>query len=135
MHYRLVKKDDIPLVKTIFHEIVIDYLVKGSIAIKPGKMAIDIRPTSWIDKGKAALWLLARENFREQCRSVLPMYIGDDLTDEDAFVALREIGITMCVGEKKDSAAQYYFKDTLQVRRFLELVLKALNKGSAWEIL
>lgn len=129
LHYRLVKKDEVPLVKTIFHEIIIDYLVKGIIAIKPGKMAIDIRPSSWIDKGKAVLWLLAREDFRRGSHSLLPIYIGDDLTDEDAFLVLKDIGLTMCVGKNKGSHAQYYFQDTGEVVQFLRMVLEVLDKG------
>ncbi|MBI5300470.1 MAG: hypothetical protein HY877_09320 [Deltaproteobacteria bacterium] len=38
----------------------------------------------------------------------IPVYIGDDITDEDAFKALRPYGITIRIGKKKDSHAEYF---------------------------
>jgi len=120
LHYRLVRKNEVPLLKTILRRTVSDYLTKERIMIRPGKMVFDIRPVSGLDKGKVALWLLAREAFRRQGERVIPIYIGDDLTDEDAFNALKNIGITVCVCRGRKSSAQYYLKDTGQVRFFLE---------------
>ncbi|MFA6358009.1 MAG: trehalose-phosphatase [Candidatus Omnitrophota bacterium] len=128
VHYRLVKKEDISRVKIIFHETIINYLVNGLIMIKPGKRAIDIRPATWMNKGKVVMWLLARERFRKQGYPLLPIYIGDDLTDEDAFIALKDIGITIRVGKNKDSQAQYYFRNTNEVKIFLKMILIVLNK-------
>ncbi|TAM39645.1 trehalose-phosphatase [bacterium] len=119
LHYRLVRKNEAPLLKTILRRTVSDYLAKEMIMVKPGKMVFDIRPASGLDKGKVALWLLARESSRKHGRKVTPIYIGDDSTDEDAFKALRNIGITVCVCRGRKSSARYYLKDTGQVRIFL----------------
>lgn len=119
LHYRLVRKDEIPLLKTILRRTVSDHPAKERIMVRPGKMVFDIRPASGLDKGKVALWLLARESFRRCGRKVIPIYIGDDSTDEDAFKALKNIGITVCVCQGRRSSAQYYLKDTGQVRFFL----------------
>lgn len=48
----------------------------------------------------------------------LAVYVGDSLTDEDAFRALRG-GITIRVGKSDTSAARYYFKSRSHVDRFL----------------
>jgi len=129
LHYRLVRKNEVPLLKTILRRTVGDYLAKERIIVRPGKMVFDIRPASGMDKGKVALWLLARESFRRHEQKVMPIYIGDDSTDEDAFRALKNIGITVCVCPERRSSAQYYLKDTGQVGYFLRKLAAMLKEG------
>ena len=51
----------------------------------------------------------------------LPVYIGDDTTDEDAFRAIRQSGIGIRVGRpQRMSAARAYVEDCPAVRDFLE---------------
>jgi alpha,alpha-trehalase len=55
---------------------------------------------------------------------VLPIYLGDDVTDEDAFRALRERGEVGGVGvlvaeEPRETAARYRLRDPDEVREFL----------------
>jgi trehalose-phosphatase len=53
----------------------------------------------------------------------LPIYIGDDLTDEDAFEALANKGITILVSaSERDSKAQYFLKNVEDVKRFLAIL-------------
>ena len=64
---------------------------------------------------------------------VVPIYLGDDLTDEDAFHALQGRGVGIVVrGEDhaRETAAQYALADCDDVRRFLELLV-ALPPESA----
>jgi len=61
-----------------------------------GKMVWEIRPTLDWHKGAATLWLLAR--FEQQRGSLLPLFIGDDITDEDGFEAVRGLGAAIIVG-------------------------------------
>jgi trehalose-phosphatase len=123
LHYRLVDKEDIPQVKTIFHETIILYLVRNKIKIKTGKMVLEVRPPSEWDKGKIVLWLLARQKFAVKDKNFVPIYIGDDKTDEDAFKVLKNKGITVFVGEPKSSYAQYYLGDSNEVKEFLKRIL------------
>ena len=123
IHYRLVDKKNIPQVKTIFHETVILYLVRNKIKIKTGKMVLEVRPSSEWDKGKVVLWLLARQQFALGEKRVFPVYIGDDVTDEDAFKVLKRKGLTVFVGEPGSSKADYYVKDPEEVTQFLRLIL------------
>ena len=48
----------------------------------------------------------------------LPIYVGDDLTDEPAFTVARE-GITVRVGSTGDTRAHYRVFDADEVRKFL----------------
>lgn len=131
LHYRLVGRDDMLLVKTIFYKTVINYLVKNEIKVSSGKMVFEVRPPIEWDKGKIVLWLLAKERFIAKDRSITPIYIGDDLTDEGAFNALNDIGITIYVGFPKKSNARFYLKNTKEVNKFLKSILDygRINKG------
>ena len=63
-------------------------------------------PIMW-NKGEAALWLFKKQEIIKGRGNILPVYIGDDTTDEDAFEALKNKGITVFVGASKFSKAQY----------------------------
>ena len=52
----------------------------------PGKMVYEIQPKLDWDKGKAVLYLL--QTLQLDRDDVVPMYLGDDHTDEHAFEAL-----------------------------------------------
>src|SRR5205823_1475113 len=55
-----------------------------------GKKVYELLPDIDWNKGKAVLWLL--ETLGLEGRNALPIYIGDDRTDEDAFRALEQRG-------------------------------------------
>ena len=121
LHYRQANKRDISALKAIFDEIVYAYSAKDKIRVKTGKMVFEIQPPVKWDKGKVTLWLLARQNFAlKEKVEVVPLYIGDDVTDEDAFRALGDKGITVRVGELEGSRAKYYLKDTNEVFMLLK---------------
>ena len=54
----------------------------------------------------------------------LPVYVGDDLTDEPAFVALRR-GITVRVGDFPATKARYRLRSPEEVWTFLERIEQA----------
>ena len=122
VHYRLAERDQIPQVKTILHEATILYTVRDKIRIKLGKKVFEIRPAADWDKGKVVLWLLARWKFSVRDKDIMPIYIGDDRTDEDAFKVIKKKGLTIFVGEQASSEAQYYLKSTEEVTEFLRLI-------------
>jgi alpha,alpha-trehalase len=84
-----------------------------------GKKLFELRPDLDWDKGQALLWLLDALDLDRP--DVLPFYIGDDLTDEDAFRAVRDRGIGILVAEEpRETAARYGLRDTWEVREVLE---------------
>ena len=89
-----------------------------------GKKVYELLPDIDWDKGKAALWLL--ETLLEG-RNALPIYIGDDRTDEDAFRALEQRGIGILVSEQSPStAARYSLKNPAEVEEFLAVLAARL---------
>lgn len=122
IHYRLVEKKDMPIFEKIISEITNPYVAREEIVINSGKKVYEIRPSLNWDKGKVALWLFARQQFISGLRDVLPVYIGDDSTDEDAFIALNRKGLTVFVGKPGNSMADYYLKDPKEVVKFLRLI-------------
>ena len=107
VHYRLVAEDKQVTVKRIFDHICMPYRRQHMIKAHAGKKVLEIRPPVEWDKGKAALWLLRKQEVLEGRGNVLPVYIGDDSTDEDAFEALKNKGLPYFVGTPRFSAAQY----------------------------
>ncbi|HNX82327.1 MAG TPA: trehalose-phosphatase [Candidatus Omnitrophota bacterium] len=128
LHFRQVPEKLVPMVKAAFHEAAIYYLVENKIKIKTGKKVLEVRPILQWDKGDVVLWLLARQKFAKSDAEVLPVYIGDDNTDEDAFKALQDFGVTIFVGKPGASNAQYYVGSTDEVRELLERILKIQEK-------
>jgi trehalose-phosphatase len=83
-----------------------------------GKKVYELLPDIDWNKGKAMLWLL--ETLCLHGRNALPIYIGDDSTDEDAFRALEQRGIGVLVSEQSPpTAARYSLKNPAEVDEFL----------------
>ncbi len=129
VHYRLASRADRPKVKTGFYAAIFPHVLKGEVRPGSGKMVLEVRPPISWDKGRAVSWLLGRRlsGARDKKLKVLPVYIGDDTTDEDAFKALKDIGITIFVGHAKKTRARFYLKDTSDVARFLKAIIKKVN--------
>lgn len=127
LHYRMVSDSDLELMEKIFKEVIQSYVIKNKIKICLGKKVFEIRPPASWDKGKISLWLLAREKFIIRDSDIEPVYIGDDITDEDAFSVLKNNEFTIFVGKQKESSAKYYLKNTEEVKGFLNILIKCLN--------
>jgi len=90
-----------------------------------GKKVWEIRPKIDWNKGAAVLKIL--ESFQKT--NAVPIYLGDDKTDEDAFEVLCMMGLTVLVGnEGMDTKAHYYLKDQGEVMDFLWIV-KEMSGG------
>lgn len=122
LHYRLVNTKTIPIVKKIFKESVNSFISQDKIRISSGKMVLEVGPPDEWDKGKVALWILSKLKGIHGKKPVIPIYVGDDLTDEDAFKALSHKGLTVFVGYPKHSYARYYLKNPEEVTSFLQQI-------------
>jgi trehalose 6-phosphate phosphatase len=90
-----------------------------------GKKVLELRPDIDWDKGRAVLWLLQKLGVDQP--GVLPLYIGDDITDEDAFRALVDQGIGILVGEHGEPTyAKFRLADVDEMKKFLHQLTKIL---------
>ena len=91
-----------------------------------GKMVFELLPRVDWNKGKAVLHIL--ETLRTAGTGGLPIYVGDDRTDEDAFMALAGRGVGILVAETpRETAAYYTLRDPGEVHRFLRRLLDAVE--------
>jgi alpha,alpha-trehalase len=129
LHYRQVRSADINRLKRRFDRVSAHY---PELRKSGGKKVIELRPNIDWDKGKALLYLL--KALYTDSSKVVPLYIGDDITDEDAFRAISDRGVTIVVGrEKLETAAHYALRDPNEGAKFLqdlaELAEKEASKG------
>lgn len=84
--------------------------------LQAGDHVLELRPGGDADKGSAILAFLAEPPFRGR----VPVFLGDDLTDERGFAAVNARGgISVLVGDRADSAARHALRDPSAVRAWL----------------
>jgi trehalose 6-phosphate phosphatase len=122
VHYRLADPSDLPRIEAAVDAVLAEH---PELRKALGKKLFELRPALDWDKGKALLRLLEALRLDPAAdRPLLPLYVGDDLTDEDAFRTVAETGIGILVAdEPRPTAATYSLRDPEEVREFLELLL------------
>ena len=92
-----------------------------------GKEVFELLPNIDWDKGRAVKWLLAELGLDDP--DTLPLYIGDDVTDEDAFRNLRGVGIGILVTKRpQPSMATYRVGDSDDVLELLHHLIQVLKR-------
>lgn len=109
------------------HEIVKDAVQADPAGLKLtyGKRVIEVRPDVEWHKGEATLFLVdAVEKARRS--PVFPLFIGDDVTDEDAFRALqgRGAGIVVAAELPRETAANAWVRSPAEVAEILEALAR-----------
>ena len=111
-----------------------------------GRKVIELRPNLYWEKGTTLNWLLERiqaSDCAADAASVLPIYIGDDITDEDAFDAVQfdGVGIVVRHAEHGDrpSAALFSLESPSTVVEFIGRLARDLERAAprsddAWEL-
>ena len=91
-----------------------------------GKKVFELQPRLDWHKGKAVLWLL--DTLGRHTPDIVPIYIGDDLTDEDAFHTLAGHGLTIVVADTpRRTAARYTLQNPAQVQTLLQRLAASLS--------
>lgn len=151
IHYRMLEEPgQEPAIEEAVDRVVAD---EPRLRKTGGKKIFEIRPDVEWHKGKAVAMLAgflsddergpedSREDRPEgsseegvpplESGDVIPLYVGDDLTDEDAFEAIADHGVGVVVrGEEDDreTAASYVLDEPGRVREFLERLAHCLGR-------
>jgi trehalose-phosphatase len=116
VHYRKVQDPDVSKVKQAVEETASRH---PDLRQSGGKKIFELQPKMDWHKGKALMWLLGELELDKP--DVVPFYLGDDVTDEDAFRALKDRGIGVVVMDPpRETEAHYRLKDTHEVEEFLK---------------
>lgn len=128
VHHRRVAEADVDAVEAAVDEVLANH---DRLRKSRGKKVFQVQPRVDWNKGKAVFWLLERLGL-DRRDEVLPLYIGDDVTDEDAFRALAGWGLGIAVGdEDRRTAADYAVAAPDEVRHLLHLLTSAIGEAAA----
>lgn len=123
VHYRNVDEKSWPIIAQRVHDILNSY---PRLRLTHGRKVLEVRPVIDWDKGKAVEFLLESLGLSNS-PDVVPIYVGDDRTDEDAFKVLRSesrgYGIIVST-VPKESKAFFSLRDPSEVKKFLEALVR-----------
>ena len=117
IHWRQVNKRYLPELFATIRAVIRN---NSRVVLTKGKKVWEIRPNVKWNKGKAVRFIMSK--VRSPKSKVVPVFIGDDTTDEDAFKTLNN-GITIRVGQSKKSKAKYYIKNQSEIKKTLSYLI------------
>ncbi|MBV9320370.1 MAG: trehalose-phosphatase, partial [Mycobacterium sp.] len=105
---------------------------RTALRVTTGREVIELRPNIDWDKGKTLRWVV--EQIRDaESGPLLPIYLGDDITDEDAFDAVHDDGIGIVVRHSDDgdraTAALFALDSPARVSEFTKRLAQRLGAG------
>ncbi|MEP7005528.1 MAG: trehalose-phosphatase [Sphingomonas bacterium] len=110
VHYRLNPAVG-PAVQALAERLGVDHMLE----VQTGKMMVELRSGEH-DKGTAIAAMMRTAPFA----GYVPVFLGDDVTDEDGFEACAALGgMGILVGEERPSAARYRLDGVSSVRKWL----------------
>lgn len=117
VHHRAADDGDVPALERAVGAIA---AADPALRMTGGKKIFELRPAADWDKGKALRWLCGAAAVPSDA---LVVFIGDDVTDEDALDEVRRRGLGVVVGtEDRSSAAHARADDPSQVAELLRRI-------------
>jgi trehalose 6-phosphate phosphatase len=116
VHYRMADRDAAPAIENTARRLMERFVGKDGLVLQEGKMMIELR-TGGHDKGSGIAALLGYAPFA----GCVPVFAGDDVTDEAGFEAVAAHGgMGVLVGAERPTAARFRLRDVAAVRGWLE---------------
>jgi trehalose 6-phosphate phosphatase len=134
VHYRQAEDEETEhKIKDAFERVVGVARTLGKVRTTSGKKVYEVRPNVPWHKGKATKFIMKRYAKSGRTSGLLPIYVGDDLTDEDAFKVIEGYGgISIYVGsENPQSAASYRLDSPVEVTAFMRRLLMIESRATA----
>ncbi|KAJ7548048.1 hypothetical protein O6H91_08G115300 [Diphasiastrum complanatum] len=129
IHFRRVKEENWRALAEEVQKVLKNY---PKLFLTQGRKVLELRPSIAWDKGKAVEFLMKALGLGLN-GDVLPVYIGDDQTDEDAFSVLNEKhnGYSILVSNvAKKTNASFSLRDPCEVMDFVHSLVKWKLKSS-----
>ncbi|OGX37860.1 MAG: trehalose-phosphatase [Omnitrophica WOR_2 bacterium RIFCSPHIGHO2_02_FULL_68_15] len=127
VHTRGVRPDDVPRLLRRLRAALRPYQARRQIRVTMGQQVLEVRPPGRWTKGTAVRRLLRRLEGRP-----MPVIIGDDTTDEDAFAAVGALGVTIAVGPTgRRTKARYAVRTPDEVHLALQRLLALRRRRDA----
>ena len=127
IHYRNVPQKFFARIPQVLEEELQQWKDRWKMAY--GKMVLEIQPNVDFHKGKAVTEIL--KTVPSLGLGLLPIYLGDDQTDEDAFRMLKGQGISVFIGQGSlPSEADFFLRNTDEVQEFLFRCQEVRRPGS-----
>lgn len=130
VHYRRVDEAQWERVWAIVDEVFLPH--EQSLKLTTGRKVLEIKPRIDWHKGRALSYLLEALGLADD-PATLPIYLGDDVTDEDAFRCLRARSLggagILVTSVEKDTAATFTLHDPDEVQEFLGRVAAMLEEA------
>lgn len=124
VHYRHVAEESTEDVLQKVNSIIDN---NTSLKAGPGNKVMELKPNIEWHKGKALTWIM--NHLKLSMENYIPIFLGDDLTDEDAFAVIAKNGIGIIVGDQAHpTLATYSLRDPKHVGEFLNKLNDSLNK-------
>jgi len=126
VHYRRADEGVVPRLRSVVGGVA----MQNGLWVGEGKQILEVRPPVAVDKGTAIARITRELGGADSEASVF--FAGDDVTDEDAFRWLRAenpSAITVHVGDRLDTAAEFRFTSLDQIRTVLEYVARPTTLG------
>lgn len=125
VHHRASPDDQIPRLRELVAEVVDRH---DGVHLSGGNEVFEVRPDLAWDKGRALHFVV--EVTGSEPPAVLPVYVGDDVTDEDAFAEVRGTGLGIVVGDQlAETAALHRLADPGEVCTLLARLADELDRG------
>lgn len=122
VHYREASAAAVRRARPVIHEVCERF--SPQIHLLEGKKVWELLPKVIEGKGPAVRALISNPR-----RPVLPVFLGDDTTDEMAFTALPN-GLTIRVGGGGRTKARFYVRNPGEVKQFLARLEGEIDENS-----
>lgn len=122
IHYREASAAAVRRARPVIHEACERF--SPQIHLLEGKKVWELLPKAIKGKGPAVRALISNPR-----QPVLPVFLGDDTTDEMAFTALAS-GVTVRVGGRGRTKARFYLRNPGEVKQFLERLEGEIHENS-----
>lgn len=123
IHYRKVKVSAIAEIEKTIEQYVAE---NRHLKLLGGKKIFEVRPNINWNKGEALKYFMSSLQIDQG--TVMPIYIGDDVADEDAFASIHAFGVGILVADRlRLTHADFLLSNTDEVEQFIKETLLVVN--------